>query len=331
MSGVRRREFIALLGGAAAAWPIASRAQEAERVRHIGVLLGSTQDNPDSNARLAALRQGLERLGWSESRNVNIDYRFAAGIAERAQVLARELVAQNPDLIVSNTNLVTSVLQSETRTIPIVFVGVSDPVGSGFVTNLARPSGNLTGFANFEPSMGSKWLEKLREIAPQVKRVGLMLHPEPPNVGFLRSAEATAPSLQIELVGLAVHSGTDIDRGVEAFAVEPYGGLIIAPNAVTFGNSDRIVALAARYRLPAIYPFAFFAKSGGLISYGSDASDQFREAAAYADKILKGTKPTDLPVQLPTKFESVVNLKTAKALGLEIPATLLALADEVIE
>jgi putative ABC transport system substrate-binding protein len=213
----------------------------------------------------------------------------------------------------------------------LVFVSVSDPIGSGFVTDLARPTGNVTGFANFQPSMGSKWLEKLREIAPQVERVGFMLHPEPPNIGYLNSAEVAAPSLKIKLVGLEVHGSNEIERALAGFAGQPGSGLVIAPNVVTFANSALIVALAARYRLPAIYPFAFYVKEGGLMSYGFDAADQFRQGAVYVDKILRGVKPADLPVQHPTKFEMIINLKTAKALGLDITPMLLAEADEVID
>jgi putative ABC transport system substrate-binding protein len=233
--------------------------------------------------------------------------------------------------MVSNSNFITAILQSEVHSVPLVFVSVSDPIGSGFIKDLAQPGGNITGFANFQPTVGGKWLEKLREIAPQVERVGLMLHPEPPNIGYLKSAEAAAPSLKIKLVGLEVRNSTEIERVLATFVGEPNGGLIIAPNVVTFANSGLIVALAARYRLPAIYPFAFYAKAGGLISYGFDASDQFRQGAVYADKILRGSKPADLPVQHPTKFELVINLKTAKLLGLEMPLQLQQLADEVIE
>jgi putative ABC transport system substrate-binding protein len=229
------------------------------------------------------------------------------------------------------SNLVTMILQSEVHSIPLVFVSVSDPIGSGFVKDLARPGGNVTGFANFQPSMGGKWLEKLREIAPQIERVGLVLRPEPPNIGYLRSAEAAAPSFGVKLVDLEAQSSSEIEHVVATFAGEPHGGLIIAPNVVNFANSDLIVSLAARYRMPAIYPFAFYAKQGGLISYGFDAADQFRQGAVYVDKILRGAKATDLPVQHPTKFEIVVNLKTAKALGLDVPLLVQQLADEVIE
>jgi ABC-type uncharacterized transport system substrate-binding protein len=241
------------------------------------------------------------------------------------------LLSLRPDLMVSNSNLVTTILQSEVHGIPLVFVSVSDPIGSGFVKDLAKPGGNVTGFANFQPSMGGKWLEKLREIAPQAERIGLLMRPEPPNIGYLRSAEAAAPSLKIELVSLEAQNGSEIERVVAAFAGEPKSGLIVAPNVVNFANSDLIVALAARHRLPAIYPFGFYAKQGGLISYGFDAVDQFRQGAIYADKILRGVKPADLPVQHPTKFEVLVNLKTAKALSLDVPLHIQQLADEVIE
>jgi putative ABC transport system substrate-binding protein len=232
--------------------------------------------------------------------------------------------------MVSNSNRVTEILKSEVRGIPLVFISVSDPVGSGFVADLARPSGNVTGFANFQPSMGSKWLELLLQIAPQVKRVGLMYFPEPPNIGYLKSAAAAAPSLNKKLVGLDVHGGTEIESVIATYAAEPDGGLIIAPNVVTFANSDLIVALAARYRVPAIYPFAFYAKAGGLVSYGFDAAEQFRQGAEYINRLLKGAKPADLPVQHPSKFELVINLNTAKTLGLDVPPRLLSLADEVI-
>jgi putative ABC transport system substrate-binding protein len=327
---MRRRSFIALLG-AAVAWPLGADAQNSDRSRRIGVVMAYTESDPNGQAQVAAFRHQLEKLGWTEGRNIQIDVRYGADDPARIRAVALELLGLRPDLIVSNSNLVTSILQSEVRSIPLVFVSVSDPVGSGFVTDLARPSGNVTGFANFQPSMGSKWLEMLHEIAPQVEHVGLMMHPEPPNIGYLNSAEAAASSLKFKLAGLSVHGSGEIEHALETFADEPNGGLIIAPNVVTFANSDLIVAMAARYRLPAIYPFAFFAKGGGLISYGFDAADQFRQGAGYVDKILRGAKPTDLPVQHPTKFEIVVNLKTAKALGITIPQSILYRADEVIE
>jgi putative tryptophan/tyrosine transport system substrate-binding protein len=326
-----RREFIALLGSAAAAWPLAARAQQPERMRRIGVVMAYTESDPNGQVQVGAFRQQLQKLGWMEGNNIQIDFRYAADDPARIRALAVELLGLRPDLMVSNSNLVTTILQSEVHSIPLVFVSVSDPIGSGFVKDLARPGGNVTGFANFQPSMGGKWLEKLREIAPQIERVGLVLRPEPPNIGYLKSAEAAAPSFGVKLVDLEAQSSSEIERVVATFAGEPHGGLIIAPNVVNFANSDLIVALAARYRMPAIYPFAFYAKQGGLISYGFDAADQFRQGAVYVDKILRGAKPTDLPVQHPTKFEIVVNLKTAKALGLDVPLLVQQLADEVIE
>jgi putative tryptophan/tyrosine transport system substrate-binding protein len=332
---MRRREFITLLGGAAVApsllWPLAARAQQSGRMRRIGVVMGYAESNPNGQIQVTAFRQQLQKLGWIEGSNIQIDFRYAADNPARIRALAVELLGLGPDLMVSNSNLVTKILQSEVRTIPLVFVSVSDPIGSGFVTDLARPTGNVTGFANFEPSMGGKWLEILRQIAPQGERVGLMHYPEPPNFGYLKSAEAAAPSLKIKLVGLSVQSAAEIERALAMFAAEPQGSLIVAPNVVTFANSNLIVALAARYRVPAIYPFAFYAKAGGLVSYGFDAADQFRQGAGYIDKILRGAKPTDLPVQHPTKFELVINLRTANALGLDVPLHLQQLADDVIE
>ena len=330
---MRRREFIAALGGAAAAWPIVARAQQRERVRRIGVVMAYAQTDPNGQMQVAAFRQQLQKLGWLEGNNLQIDFRYAADDPARIRALAIELLGMSPDLMVSNSNFVTAILQSEVRTVPLVFVSVSDPEGSGFVTNLARPTGNVTGFANFQLSMGGKWLEMLREIAPQIDRVGLMLHPEPPNIGYWKSAEAAAPSLNIKPVALEVNNRTEIESSLATFDREGdhHSGLIVAPNVVAFANSDLIVSLAARYRLPAIYPFAFYAKQGGLISYGFDAADQFRQGAIYADKVLRGAKPADLPVQYPTQFQIVINLKTAKVLGLGIPPSLLARADEVIE
>jgi putative tryptophan/tyrosine transport system substrate-binding protein len=327
---MQRRQFITLLGGAAIAWPIVAQAQP-ERMRRIGVVMAYAESDPNGQAQVAAFQQQLQKLGWMEGSNIQIDFRYSAADPARIRALALELLSLRPDLMVSNSNLVTTILQSEVRSIPLVFVSVSDPIGSGFIKDLARPGGNVTGFANFQPSMGGKWLEKLREIAPQVERIGLLLRPEPPNIGYLRSAEAAANSLKIKLVGLEAQSSSEIERVVATFAGESHGGLIIAPNVVNFANSDLIVTLATRYRLPAIYPFAFYAKQGGLISYGFDAADQFRQGAVYVDKILRGAKPADLPVQHPTKFEIVINLKAAKALGLTVPNSIQQLADEVID
>jgi putative ABC transport system substrate-binding protein len=327
---MKRREFITLLGGAGV-WPLAVLAQQADRMRRIGVVMAYTESDPNGQVQVAAFKQQLQKLGWMEGSNIQIEFRYAADDPARIRTLARELLDLRSDVMVSNSNFVTTLLQSVVHSVPLVFVSVSDPIGSGFVKDLARPGGNVTGFANFQPSMGGKWLEKLREIAPQVERVGFLLRPEPPNIGYLRSAEAAAPSFKINLVTLEAQSRGEIERVIGTFATEPHGGLIIAPNVVNFANSDVIVALAASYRLPAIYPFAFYAKEGGLISYGFDAADQFRQGAVYVDKILRGAKPADLPVQHPTKFEVVVNLKTANALGLEVPLHLQQLADEVIE
>ena len=328
---MRRREFIQLLGGGAAAWPLAARAQQAERMRRIGVVMGYAESDLNGQMQVTAFRQQLQKLGWVEGSNLRIDFRYASDNAARIRALAVELLGLGPDLVVSNSNLVTTILQSEIRTIPLVFVSVSDPIGSGFVTDLARPTGNVTGFANFEPSMGGKWLEILRQIAPQAERVGLLMRSEPPNIGYLKTAEAAAPSLKVKLESLRVDSRAEIESSLSRFAAEPHGSLIVAPNAVTFANGELIVALAARYRMPAIYPFAYYTKAGGLVSYGFDAGDQFRQGAGYVDKILRGAKPADLPVQHPTKFELVINLQTAKALGLEVPLHLQQLADAVIE
>jgi putative tryptophan/tyrosine transport system substrate-binding protein len=328
---MKRRKFITLFGGAAAAWPLRTRAQQPERIRRVGVVMAYAESDPNGRLQVSAFREQLQKLGWTEGSNVQIDFRYAASDPTRIRALGLELLGLKPDVMVSNSNLVTTILQTEVRGIPLVFVSVSDPIGSGFVKDLARPGGNVTGFANFPPSMGGKWLEKLREIAPHVERVGLMMHREPPNIGYLKSAEEAATSLKIELVRLDVNDGSDIEAAFAAFASEPHLGLIVAPNVVTFANSDFIVAQAARYRMPAIYPFGFFAKEGGLISYGFDAVDQFRQGAVYTDKILKGARPADLPVQHPTKFEIILNLKTAKTLGLDVSLQLLQLADEVIE
>jgi putative tryptophan/tyrosine transport system substrate-binding protein len=258
----KRREFITLLGGAAAAWPIVARAQQSERMRRIGVVMAYAESDPNGQVQFRALREHLQRLGWTEGTNLRINLRFGAGDPVRIRQLAKELLSLGPDLMVSNSNVVTTILQSEVHTLPLVFVSVSDPIGSGFIADLARPGGNITGFANFQASMGGKWLEKLLEIAPLVQRVGLVYHPEPPNFGYLRSAEAVAPPLKIKLDGLPVHGRAEIEQALETFAREPRGGLIIAPNVVTFANSSLIVALAERYRLPAIYPFTTPKKAG---------------------------------------------------------------------
>ncbi len=329
---MKRRQFITLLGGAAATWPLAARAQQQpERMRRIGVLAALNEDDPDMQARLAGFRQGLERLGWSEGRNVRIDTRFAAGNGDRHQPLAKELVALQPDVIFAQSTPIAAALQRESRAIPIVFVEVSDPIGSGFIASLARPGGNLTGLAAFEASITGKWLAMLKEVAPRMARAALMANPKTTAYDyFLRSAEALAPSLAV-LVPSRVENAADIERAIEALAREPDGGLVLPPDGTTLLHRDLIIALAARHRLPAIYAFRAFVADGGLMSYGTYPIDVFRQTGAYVDRILRGAKPDDLPVQAPTKYQTVINLKTAKALGLEVPPALLATADEVIE
>ena len=327
-----RRQFISLLGGVAAAWPLAARAQQQREQRRVGVVIGFTENDPEAEVQISTFRQELRRLGWIEEQNIRIDYRYPTDQPERIRALGAELLALSPDLIVSMHNLVTVILRSQVSTVPLVFVGASDPIGSGIVTDLARPSGNVTGFANFDLSMGGKWLEALKEIAPRVERIGFILHPATaPHLGYLKSAESAASALNVTLDALAVHNAEEIERRISAFADSGNSGLLVAPHAVTFLHRDLIVQLAARYRLFAIYPFAFFARAGGLISYGNNLMEQVREGVAYVDRILRGAKPPDLPVQYPTRFELVINLKTAKALGLIVPETLLARADEVIE
>jgi len=329
---MKRREFITLLGGVTATAPFAAGAQQSERVPRIGVLMGYAETDPSAQAQVEALRQGLQRLGWEEGRNILIDVRFPAADAGRVRAILTELMSLAPDVLVTNTNLVTAVVQAEVRTIPIVFISVGDPVGAGFVSDEARPTGNLTGFANWRPSLGEKWLELLKEIAPQVERVGILMHPEEPiNGQFFKFVEAAAPALKVKPVALAVHDADEIKQALTAFAAERNGGFIVIPHAVTLINRDLIVALATRLRLPALYPFAFYAKAGGLISYSFDPLNQFRQGAEYVDRILRGAKPADLPVQYPTKFQLVVNLTTAKALGLAIPASVLSLAEALVE
>jgi putative tryptophan/tyrosine transport system substrate-binding protein len=331
---VKRREFITLLGGAAAAWPLAARAQQAERIRRIGVLMGLPENDADTNARLAGFRQELERLGWSEDRNIRIDYRFAPAGA-RAPVLAKELVALQPDVILANSTPVTAALQRETRTIPIVFTGVTaDAIAEGFVTSLARPGGNVTGLLLFETSVNGKWLAMLKEIAPGLARAALVVNTKtaPYYVYHQRAAETSASSLAIELVLAPIgNTAPEIEAAIESFARVPNGGLVLIPDTNSNLHRDLIVALAARYRLPAVYSDRVFVAAGGLMCYSTSRFDQFRQAATYIDRILRGAKPADLPVQAPTKYETVINLKTAKALGLTVPPGLLVAADEVIE
>ena len=331
---MRRRDFITLLGGAAAAWPLAARAQQDGRVRRVGVLMPFPEADPQIQARLAAFRQGLERLGWSEGRNVRIDYRFApvSGALDQAQKLAKELIALQPDVILGDSTAMAAALQRESRAIPIVFVAVSDPIGSGFIASLARPGGNLTGTLNYEASITGKWLQMLKEIAPRLARVALVGNPKTTSFDyFLRAAEAAAQSLAIELVPSRVETAADIERAIESFARVPNGGLLLLPDTTTAVHSDLIIALAARHRLPAVYTARFFVTAGGLMSYSTDRVDLVRQAAAYVDRILRGDKPADLPAQAPVKYQTILNLKTAKAFGLTVPPGLLVAADEVIE
>jgi putative tryptophan/tyrosine transport system substrate-binding protein len=328
---MRRREFIALLGGVVA-WPRAARAQQREPMRRIGVFMNYAEDDPQSQARIAAFLQGLQELGWTAGRNVQIDYRWGIGDADRNRRNAAELVARAPDVLVASGGAVTAALQLATRTVPIVFANVFDPVGAGFVTSMARPGGNATGFTPFEYGMSGKWLELLKQIAPAVRRVAVLQNPiVASRSGQLGAIEALAPSFRVELSALAVRDAEEIERAITAFARVPYGGLIVvgAPSLAIY--RDRIVALAAQHRLPAVYPYRPYVAGGGLISYGPDLVAPFRRAAGYVDRILKGEKSADLPVEAPAKYELAVNLKTAKALGLTIPESLLRRADEVIE
>jgi putative tryptophan/tyrosine transport system substrate-binding protein len=328
---VKRREFITGLG-AGAAWPLIARAQQRGTVRRIGVLVPSADNDSDLQARLAGLRQRLATLGWSEDRNLHIDVRFAAGRPDQFEPLARELVALKPDLIIAMSPPVVSVVQREARAIPIVFVDVSDAIGPGFIANLARPGGNVTGLLSYETTIVGKWLQMLKEIAPNLARVAVMSNPTTSSFDyFLGAAEAHAPSLGIELVSSRVDTAAGIERTIESFARSPNGGLLLPPDTTTIVHRDLIIALAARHRLPAVYPFRFFVAAGGLMSYSVDWLDEFRQAATYVDRILRGERPADLPVQAPVKYETVLNLKTAKALGLTVPDLLLVRADEVIE
>jgi len=330
---MKRRAFITLLGGAAT-WPLAARAQQPGRIRRIGVVMGLAEDDPEAKARLAGFRQGLERRGWSEGRNVSIYARFPADSStERLQVLARELIALQPDVVFAQTTPIVTALQRETRTIPIVFANIADPIGSGFVASLPRPGGNITGLMLFEASVTGKWLAMLKEIAPRLERVALVINPKsaPFYNYFLRAAESLSPSLGIKVVPNLVEDIADIRRTIEEFARTPNGGLLLPPDVYFTVHRDVIIALAAQYSLPAVYWSRALVAAGGLMSYGVDFVDMSRQAASYVDRILRGDNPADLPVQAATKFETVVNIKTAKTLGLTVPPGLLVAADEVIE
>jgi putative ABC transport system substrate-binding protein len=322
-----------LLGGAAAAWPLAARAQKGERMRRIGVLVSAVEGDPKQLEYITAFAQGLAELGWTVGRNVRIEYRWGAGDLDRFRRYAAELVALSPDVVLASAGSIVGAFQQASRTVPIVFVTTIDPVGGGWVESLSRPGTNATGFASYEFSMSGKWLELLKEIAPGVKRVAVIRDPSvPAGSGGLAAIQTVAPSLSVELTPVGVRDAGEIERAITTFARGPNGGLImVGPPSSVQRHNDLIVALAARHRLPAIYPSSIFVITGGLMSYAPDRVDQYRRAASYVDRILKGEKPADLPVQAPTKYELAINLKTAKALGLTVPDKLLALADEVIE
>ena len=329
---IRRREFITLLGGAAA-WPVAARAQQGDRVRRIGVLMSRDENDPEGKRRYSAFTQALAGLGWTEGGILRMDLRWAGADAGRIRVSAQELVALQPDIILTQATPNTAAVQRETRTIPIVFVGVSDPVATGIVPRLDRPNGNVTGFAIFEASLGGKWLELLSEIAPGLKRAAIMFNPDTnPVTVYMPSFETAARSLKVELLIAPVHSDVDLETATtSALGREPGGGLVVMSGGFMTTHRAPIISAAARNNVPAVYTLPEFAREGGLLSYGPDPVDNHRRAAAYVDRILRGEKPGDLPVQFPTKFEIAVNLKTAKALGLTVPPNLLASADEVIE
>jgi putative tryptophan/tyrosine transport system substrate-binding protein len=328
---MRRRNFIALLGGAAA-WPLTARAQQGEGVRRIGVLMPSGERDPETQLRLGAFREGLQKLGWTEGRNLRIDYRWGGGSIERTRTYAAELVALKPDVILGAPTSAAVALHRETRTIPVVFAQVPDPVGVGLVESLARPGGNLTGFALYEYAIALKWLELLKQIAPHVTRVAILYDPEQPtSPGYISTIEATAPSFSVQILPHPVRDAGAIERAIETFAAQPNGGLIQLPGALTAEHRDLIISLAARHRLPSIFPFRYYVAGGGLASYGVNNLDLYRRAAGYVDRVLKGETPANLPVQFADKFELVINVKTAKTLGLEVPVSLLARTDEVIE
>jgi putative ABC transport system substrate-binding protein len=332
MLDVGRRRFLMLLGSAAATWPFAARAQQGDRMRRIAVLAPLAETDAEGRARIAALRTGLQDLGWTEDRNIQIEYRATAGDADRARAYAAELVALKPDVIFASTAESLSALQRETHTIPIVFTQIVDPVGSGFVASLARPGGNVTGFSLYDFTIGVKWLELLKQIAPAVTHAGIIYDPvTPTSDGLLPVIEAAAPSLGLRLSRSAVRNAAEVEHVVSAFAAQPNGGLIVLPGSVSVIHRELIVALEARHRLPGVHAYRYFVTLGGLASYGVDNIALYRQAALYVHRLLKGEKAADLPVQAATKFELVVNLKTAKVLGIEPPISLLARADEVIE
>jgi len=333
-ANMKRREFITLLGGAAAVCPLAARAQQPAQVRRIGVLMPLAENDPVGQARIAALREGLEKLGWIEGRNIRIDTRWTTtSDVESMQRYAKELVALQPDLIVTQSTPITATLLQETRTIPIVFALVADPIGSGFVASFAKPGGNVTGFVTIEPTMAGKWLELLKEIAPRADRVAFLFNPATATYFeyWLNPFKAAAVSFAVEAIAAPVRDRSELEPVIAEQARTPNGGLVVMPDTFTDTHRVEITSLAARYRLPAVYPYRQFTAVGGLLSYGDDLIDNFRRAPTYVDRILKGEKPSELPVQAPVKFDLVINLKTAKELGLEVPLHLQQRADEVIE
>jgi putative ABC transport system substrate-binding protein len=332
---MRRREFITLLGGAAAAaWPPVARAQQPNRMRRIGVLMPTAESDPEAKARLSGFTQGLAESGWTDGRNLRMDVRWAAGNVDLMRTFAKELVDLRPEMILAATTPATAAVQRETRTIPIVFVSVSDPVGEGFVERLPRPGGNLTGFISEEASMAAKWLELLTEIAPTVKRAAIMFNPDTAPGGgsyYLPAFEAAARSLKVAAIAAPVHSDAEIEMVITSLGREPGGGVVVSTDAFMIVHRAPVILLAARYNVPAVYQTSVFARDGGLLSYGPDRVDMIRRSASYVDRILRGAKPADLPVQLPVKFEMFLNAKTAKTLGLAVPPSILLRADEVIE
>jgi putative tryptophan/tyrosine transport system substrate-binding protein len=332
MLGMRRREFITLLAGAAAAWPLAARAQQDERVRRIGVLMGIGENDPEAKPRAEALRNGLQELGWTEGRNIHLDYRWTAGDLDRTRRFAKEIVELKPDVIVVHSTPAVNALRQLTSTTPMVFVLIADPIGSGFVESLAHPGGNLTGFMNVDAPMAGKWLELITEIAPKVKRVALVFNPRTsPYQSYLRSFDESAPKFKVQAIATPVLDAAELERAIAALGQQPDSALFVVPDVFVQVHRELIIRLADRYRLPAVYPYRFFVTSGGLMSYGIDTVIVFRQAATYVDRILKGTAPADLPVQAPAIFKLVINLKAAKAIGIAIPESFLLRADEVIE
>jgi putative ABC transport system substrate-binding protein len=332
---MRRRSFVKLIVGSAAIWPLAARAQQSGPMRRIGILMGGAKGDSQSVTGLAAFMDALKALGWTDGHNIKVDIRWGEANVDRMKDLAKELVGLQPDLLVANTTQPTAALQRETKTIPIVFLIVSDPVGSGFVASLPRPGGNITGFINIESSLGGKWIEVLKEVAPNVSRAALLFNPDTATYFkyYLEPFEAAARFRGVEPISAPVHTAADVERAIASLSERPDSGLAVMPDTALAVQKNRslIISLAARYRLPAIYPYRYWVADGGLVSYGIDQIDLFRRVPMYIDRILKGAKPAELPVQLPTRFELTVNTKTAKTLGIELPAMLLGRADEVVE